>query len=78
MKQMNFNEYCRSVIDRYPEYVTQKEMCAILGICVSTAYDYVSTSEDRRQRITVTDILLYQYKKINELENEYTKDFGQI
>jgi hypothetical protein len=83
---MNFNKYCRSVIDRYPEYVTQKEMCAILGICVSTAYslqkkslipfDYVSTSEGRRQRIKVTDILLYQYKKMSfdELENEYTKD----
>mgnify|MGYP000971004615 CR=1 FL=1 len=83
---MNFNEYWRSVIERYPEYVTQKEMCAILGICKSTAYslqkkglipfDYVSTSEGRRQRIKVTDILLYQYKKMSfdELENEYTKD----
>jgi len=35
---MNFNEYSSSEIDRYPEYVTQKEMCAILGICKSTAY----------------------------------------
>ena len=58
---MNFNEYCHSVIDHYPEYVTQKEMCAILGICTSTAYsiqkkgiipfEYVNTSEGRRQRI---------------------------
>ena len=82
---MNFNEYCHSVIDHYPEYVTQKEMCAILGICTSTAYsiqkkgiiplEYVNTSEGRRQRIKTTDILLYQYKKMcfNELENEFTK-----
>ncbi|MEN3003375.1 hypothetical protein [Dehalobacterium formicoaceticum] len=80
---MNFDEYCSSVIDRYPEYVTQKEMCAILDICKSTAYsiqkkgiipfEYVSTSEGRRQRIKITDILLYQYEKMCfcEIENEY-------
>ncbi|HOR86347.1 MAG TPA: hypothetical protein PLL98_07650 [Bacillota bacterium] len=80
---MNFNEYSSSEIDRYPEYVTQKEMCAILGICKSTAYsiqkkgmipfEYVSTSEGRRQRIKITDILLYQYEKMcfDEIENEY-------
>ncbi|NLI93734.1 MAG: hypothetical protein GX434_16550 [Peptococcaceae bacterium] len=80
---MNFNEYCSSVIDRYPEYVTQKEMCAILGICISTAYsiqkkgmipfEYVNTSEGRRQRIKITDILLYQYEKMcfAESENEF-------
>ncbi|MEA4961168.1 hypothetical protein [Lutispora sp.] len=80
---MNFDEYCSSVIDRYPEYVTQKEMCAILGICQSTAYsiqkkgiipfEYVSTSEGRRQKIKIADILLYQYEKMCfcEIENEY-------
>jgi hypothetical protein len=83
---MNFNEYCRSVIDRYPEYVTQKEMCSILGICTSTAYsiqkkglipfEYVNTPEGRRQRIKITDILLYQYKKMCfcEWENEFVKN----
>lgn len=82
---MNFDEYCSSAIDRYPEYVTQKEMCAILGICKSTAYsiqkkgiipfEYLSTSEGRRQRIKITDILLYQYEKMcfGELENEYVE-----
>ncbi len=80
---MNFNEYYHSVIDRYPEYVTQKEMCSILGICTSTAYsiqkkgiipfEYVNTPEGRRQQIKITDILLYQYKKMcfSELENEF-------
>ncbi|KGP75503.1 hypothetical protein JT05_09805 [Desulfosporosinus sp. Tol-M] len=80
---MNFDEYYSSVIDRYPEYVTQKEMCAILGICKSTAYsiqkkgiipfEYVSTSEGRRQKIKIADILLYQYGKMCfcEIENEY-------
>ncbi|MGI6777094.1 MAG: hypothetical protein ACOX7R_03410 [Acetivibrionales bacterium] len=82
---MNFNEYCRSVIDRYPEYVTQKEMCSILGICTSTAYsiqkkgiipfEYVNTPEGRRQRIKIADILLYQYQKMcfREIENEYVE-----
>ncbi len=83
---MNYNEYCRSVIDHYPEYVTQKEMCKILGICTSTAYsiqkkglipfEYVNTPEGRRQRIKITDILLYQYKKMCfcEWENEFVKN----
>ena len=82
---MNFDEYYRSEISRYPEFVTQKEMCAILGICKSTAYsilskgsipfEYVSTSEGRRQRILITDILRYQYEKMcfNEIENEYVE-----
>jgi len=82
---MNFDEYCSSVIDCYPEYVTQKEMCAILGISKSTAYsiqkkgiipfEYVSTSEGRRQRIKIADILLYQYQKMcfREIENEYVE-----
>jgi len=77
---MNFDEYCSSVIDRYPKYVTQKEMCAILGICISTAYsiqkkgmipfEYVNTSEGRRQRIKLSDILLYQYEKMCFAESE--------
>jgi len=58
-------------------------MCAILGICKSTAYsiqkkgiipfEYVSTSEGRRQKIKIADILLYQYGKMCfcEIENEY-------
>ena len=82
---MNFDKYYSSVIDRYPEYVTQKEMCAILGICQSTAhsiqkkgiipFEYVSTSEGRRQRIKITDILLYKYETMcfGEIENEYTE-----
>ena len=82
---MNFEEYYRTEIGRYPEFVTQKEMCVILGICKSTAYSllkngtipykYVSTSKGRRQSIKITDILLYQYKKMcfDKLENEYTE-----
>lgn len=83
---MNFNEYYCSVIDRYPEYVTQKEMYAILGVCKSTAhsiqkkgmipFEYVSTSEGRRQQIRIVDILRYQYDKncFGDLGNEFSKD----
>lgn len=82
---MNFDEYCSSVIDHYPEYVTQKEMCAILGICTSTAYsiqkkgsipfEYINTSEGRRQQIKITNILLYKYERMcfEESENEYVE-----
>lgn len=83
---MNFNGYFSSVKDRYPEYVTQKEMYAILGICKSTAcsiqkkgiipFEYVNTSEGRRQRIKIIDILRYQYEKncFGEVRSEFIKD----
>ncbi|MEG6521354.1 hypothetical protein [Desulfotomaculum sp. 1211_IL3151] len=87
--KINFDEYYHSQIGHYPEFVTQKEMCAILGICKSTAYsilskgsipfEYVSTSEGRRQKIQIADILRYQYEKMcfNELENEYVEVLRQ-
>lgn len=83
---MNFDEYYCSEIGRYPEAVKQKEMCAILGICKSTAYsiqkkglipfEYASTSEGRRQHINIADILLYKYERMcfGEIENEYVDD----
>lgn len=67
----------------YPEYVTQKEMCVILGVCKSTAYamqkqgiipfKYEDTSKGRRQRIRVADILSFQNKheKFNESEGDF-------
>lgn len=82
---MNFIEYYRPIIDRYPDYITQKEMCAILGITPKTArsiqkkgfipFEYVSTSEGRRQKIKAADVLLYQYKNMcfNDLDNEYNE-----
>ena len=83
---MNFYEYKCSVIDKYPEYVTQKEMCAILGICKSTArsfqkkgiipFEYVNTSEGRRQKIKIFDILQYQCEKdcFGEARNEFIEE----
>lgn len=63
---MDFNEYYHSESGYYPEYVTQKEMCVILGACKSIAYAlqkknqipfiYISTHEGRRQQIKTADI----------------------
>lgn len=57
----------------YPEFVTQKEMCAILGVCKSTGYaiqkrgiipfEYENTPQGRRQQIKVADILAFQKKQ---------------
>ncbi len=61
---MNYNEYCRSVIDHYPEYVTQKEMCTILGICKSTAYSI------QKKGMIPFELLFYFYKtEIKILKN---------
>ncbi len=82
---MNFNEYYNSKSDHYPEYVTRKEMAVILGVCESKAYNlekhgripyqYASTFDGRRQKIKISDILLYQYEQIcfNGSENEYVE-----
>jgi hypothetical protein len=80
---MNFDNYCRSELERYPEYVTQKEMGNILGICISKAYtiqkkglvpfEYVNTENGRKQQIKTRDILSYKYSVIlfNKSESEY-------
>ena len=80
---MNFDNYCRSELGRYPEYVTQKEMGNILGICTSKAYaiqkkglvpfEYVNTENGRKQQIKTRDILSYKYSIIlfNKSESEY-------
>jgi hypothetical protein len=81
---MNFNEFICSVSERYPEYMTQKEMAAMLSICKSKTYaiqkqgqipfEYISTAEGRRQQIKTTDILLYQYEQMcfNEIDSDFT------
>lgn len=71
---MSFNEYYRSEMNCYPEYVMQKEMAAILGICKSKAYlilkrglipfEYTGSSTGRTQKIKTADILLYQYEHL--------------
>ncbi len=81
---MNYNEFICSESERYPEYMTQKEMAAMLTICKSKVYalqrrgqipfEYGSTAEGRRQQIKTTDILRYQYERMcfNEIDSEFT------
>ncbi|MDF1494579.1 hypothetical protein [Caproiciproducens sp. CPB-2] len=81
---MNYNEFIRSESERYPEYMTQKEMAAMLTICKSKVYDlqrcgqipfeYDITAKGRQQQIKTTDILRYQYELIcfNEIDSDFT------
>lgn len=74
---------------RYPEYVTQKEMCAILGICKSTGYalqkrgiipfQYENTPQGRRQKINVADVLsfLSNQEQFNKSESIFTNSLIQ-
>lgn len=85
MKHMSFNEYYRLEMNRYPEYVMQKEMAAILGICKSKAYlllkqglipfEYTGASTGRTQKIKTADILLYQYEHM--CFSNAKKEFGE-
>lgn len=62
------------------EYVTQKEMCEILGVCKSTAYsmqkrgiipfEYENTPHGRRQKIKATDISAFQNKQVQFNKSE--------
>ena len=36
---MELNERYADIIKRYPEYITQKQMIEICGICAKTAYN---------------------------------------
>jgi hypothetical protein len=80
---MNYNEYICSESERYPKYITQKEMAAMLNICTSKAYvlqkhgqipfEYISTAKGRRQQILTADVLRYLYEQICFIEtaNEF-------
>ena len=80
---MNINEFINSESEHYPEYMTQKQMAAMLGVCKSTAYaiqkrgyipfEYTSTAEGRRQRIKTADILRYKFEQMN-----FNGDTGDI
>lgn len=73
----------------HPEYVTQKTMCAILGVCKSTAYaiqrhglipfEYENTPDGRRQRIAMADILDFQdrQKCFGEPESDFVNILRQ-
>ena len=80
---MNINEFINSESVRYPEYVTQKQMAAMLGVCKSKAYaiqkrgyipfTYTSTAEGRRQKIKTADILRYQFEQMS-----FSGDAGNV
>ena len=67
------------------QYVTQKELCQILGICKSTAYklqrkgiisfEYENTCKGRRQKICTNEIQNYVIRKEYYLEegSEFTE-----
>lgn len=81
---MDYKEFIRSEGERYSEYMTQKEMAAMLTICKSKIYalqksgqlpfEYDSTAKGRQQQIKATDIMRYQYERMcfNEIDSEFT------
>lgn len=70
---MDLIKYYSSVIEKYPEYVTQTELCEICGICAKTAYSLERRGEIpysveqhrliRTHKIKLLDILQYLYMK---------------
>ena len=70
---MDLMKYYSNIIEKYPAYVTQTELCEICGICAKTAYTLERRGEIpytveqnrliRTHRIKLTDILEYLYKK---------------
>jgi hypothetical protein len=84
--KMNYDTFIRSESKRYPEYMSQKEMAALLGISKSTAYAiqkqglipfrYINTPEGRRQEIRTIDVLRYQYEQMRFHDNDH--DFADM
>ncbi|MDR1002837.1 MAG: hypothetical protein LBL82_06185 [Oscillospiraceae bacterium] len=79
---MNYQEFMESNTPLHPQTVTQKEMCSILGVCISTGraisrrerfgVKYVNTPHGREQEIKTRDILSYLYRRerLNEMDDE--------
>ena len=72
---MELNERYAEIIERYPEYVTQKQMIEICGICAKTAYNLERrgvipytvevTPTGRIHRIKLLDVIAYLHQKGN-------------
>lgn len=70
---MDLMRYYSDIIEKYPTYVTQTELCEICKICAKTAYNLEQRGEIsytveqnrliRTHKIKLTDILEYLYKK---------------
>jgi DNA-binding XRE family transcriptional regulator len=70
---MNLEKTYADIIKRYPEYVTQTQMCDICGISKKTAYKLERNGKIpytvevnhliHTHKIKLTDILLYLYEK---------------
>ena len=81
---MDFNEFINLESNRYPEYMTQKEVATMLSICKSKTqaiqkrgqfpFEYINTENGRQQQIKTADILRYKYGQIcfNEPRGEFT------
>ena len=69
---MDLMRYYSDIIEKYPTYVTQTELCEICKICAKTAYNLEQRGEIsytveqnrliRTHKIKLTDILEYLYK----------------
>ena len=80
---MDLMRYYSDIIEKYPTYVTQTELCEICKICAKTAYNLEQRGEIsytveqnrliRTHKIKLTDILEYLYKKEcrQELDSPY-------
>lgn len=80
---MDLAKYYAHIIERYPEYVTQNQMCEICGISKKTAFAWEHsgkipyTVEINRlihtHKIKLTDILAYLYEKecCQEADSDY-------
>lgn len=80
---MDFNEFINFESKGYPEYMTQKEVAAMLSICKSKTqaiqkrglfpFEYINTVRGRQQQIKTVDILQYKYEQLcfNEPNGEF-------
>ena len=72
---MELNERYADIIKRYPEYITQKQMIEICGVCAKTAYNLERrgvipytvevTPTGRIHRIKLLDVIAYLHQKGN-------------
>ena len=70
---MNLLNHYPEIVAAYPEYITQKQLCEVCGVCHKTAYNLerrgeipykvVDTPTGRIHHIKLIDALAYLYKK---------------
>jgi hypothetical protein len=73
---MNLLEYYPEISGRYPEYITQRQMCEICGVCKSTVYKAERHGTVPYEKVVTRLVHTHKIKLMDALAFKYRREYG--